>query len=264
MRLQPEALGTLTHCIPHGRWTSTGITTTSGETSGPVTGEALPSGPPLEKTLDGQLHPPKRWDGIQSSDKRRPPCARQRAVTLGEGLRPQGSEGCSRTGVSWGGQRPWAGSPTPARIGGWGGEASCVHVCVNVSVCVCTCKTAAGSPHTDLFLPSLRAQLCSAASSAARYMGQMHGSGVCSQKHVVSCRSSAWVKRMGQVCAVRSSLQRTREGGRRHVVQEFPLSLPLSRYRRPKKDSRVREACVPEWLRGCEPPPPHPCQSPGD
>ena len=33
------------------------------------------------------------------------------------------------------------------------------------------------------------------------------------------------------------------------MVQEFPLSLPLSRYRRPEKDSRVREACIPEWLR---------------
>ena len=72
--MQPEALRTLTHCIPRGRWASKSITTASGETSGPVTGEALTPRPPPEKTLDGQLHPRKRWDGTQSRRKRRPLC----------------------------------------------------------------------------------------------------------------------------------------------------------------------------------------------
>lgn len=163
-------------CVTCGRrprtpWikeTSKNIPTASDETSGPFTAEALPPGPLPEKTLDGQLHPLKRWNEMKSCDEK---ATVHPAMSSEPGRRPErcrGSERCSRLRVTWGGQWPRAESSTPTRVGGWGGEAACVHVCVHA------CARANGclfSTHCDLFLPRFRAKLHSPPSSVVRCLG---------------------------------------------------------------------------------------------
>lgn len=159
-------------------------------------------------------------------------CAPATSPDRGEGLRAKGLK-AGRRHAGW--------AATPGRAlhtskNRWVGRRglTCTRVCE--CVCVCTWKTAACSPHTDLFLPSLRAQLRSAASSAARCgsnawvrcvsmwsaAGQVHG-------------SRAWVR-----CVQSGAASRGHKGRWEERCGPGVSSFPPSE--RPKKDSRVQGA----------------------